>query len=221
VATFALLHGAASDSWYWHRLIPELKARGHDAIAPDLPVEDGEAGFSEYADVVVEAIGDNRELVVVAQSLGGFTAALVCERVPVDLLVLLNAMVPAAGETAGEWWGNTGWSGPAMDSVEETRKVFFHDLDPDLADETMKHGRDQSGAPFEKPYPLAAWPEVPTKVLSAREDRFFPIEFQRLVSSTRLDITPDEIDGGHLPALSRPVELADRLETYLAEVQKT
>jgi hypothetical protein len=29
-----------------------------------------------------------------------------------------------------------------------------------------------------------------------------------------LDIAPDEMPGGHLVALSRPKELADRLEAY-------
>jgi hypothetical protein len=38
----------------------------------------------------------------------------------------------------------------------------------------------------------------------------------RRVARERLGITPDEIDGGHTPALSRPHELADRLEAYAA-----
>ena len=45
---------------------------------------------------------------LVAQSMGAFSAPLTCDRLPVDELVLLNAMIPAPGETAGEWWGNTG-----------------------------------------------------------------------------------------------------------------
>jgi hypothetical protein len=34
----------------------------------------------------------------------------------------------------------------------------------------------------------------------------------------RLGITPDEMDGSHCVALSRPKELADRLEAYRAEL---
>jgi hypothetical protein len=48
-----------------------------------------------------------RKLILVAQSLAGFTA-LVCDRRRVDLAVLVNAMVPLPGETAGDWWANTG-----------------------------------------------------------------------------------------------------------------
>ena len=65
-------------------------------------------------------------------------------------------------------------------------------------------------------WPLAAWPNVPTRVLLCREDRLFPARFVRRVALERLGIMPDEIDGGHCPALSRPKELADRLESYAA-----
>jgi hypothetical protein len=39
------------------------------------------------------AIGERTQLVIVADSLGGFTARIVCTRVPVELLVMLNAMI--------------------------------------------------------------------------------------------------------------------------------
>ncbi len=72
----------------------------------------------------------------------------------------------------------------------------------------------QSGTPFEKPWPLEKWPDVPTRFLQGRDDRFFPLEFQRRVVRQRLGIAVDEMPGGHLLALSRPRELADRLEGY-------
>jgi hypothetical protein len=58
---------------------------------------------------------------------------------------------------------------------------------------------------------------VPTVVLLCRDDRLFPAEFIRRVTQERLGITPDEIDGGHTPALSRPGELAGRLDAYAAQ----
>jgi len=48
--------------------------------------------------------------------------------------------------------------------------------------------------------------------------RFFPADFQRWVVPERLGLVPDEIDGGHLPALGRPRELVDRLEGYRSEL---
>src|SRR5687768_7937629 len=148
MTTYVLIPGAASDSWYWHRLTAELRARGHDVVAPDLPCDDDSAGLVEYADVVIDAIGDRRDLVVVAQSFGGFTAALVCDRIPVDLLVLVTAMIPAPGEPPGDWWANTGWAQARHE--QDTRDgtapgddtaVFLHDVPPQLAAEAMKRSR--------------------------------------------------------------------------------
>src|ERR671935_1621963 len=88
---FALIHGAGDVGWYWHLIERELRERGHDVVAPDLPCDDDSAGLWDYADTVAEAVGDRRKLVVVAQSAGAFTAPLVCARVPVELLVLVAA----------------------------------------------------------------------------------------------------------------------------------
>src|ERR1022692_1193639 len=73
MATFALIHGAADVGWYWHLVERELRARGHETVAPDLPCEDDAAGLAEYAGTMARAAGHLRgsDLVVVAQSLGG------------------------------------------------------------------------------------------------------------------------------------------------------
>ena len=215
MATDVLIHGAGSDGWYWHRVVPLLQSCGHDVVAPDLPVDDDSAGLREYADTVVEAIGDRTDVILVAQSMGAFTAPLVCDRVPVRLIVLVAAMAPRPGESPGDWWATTGW--PAIDT-DDLATIFFHDVPPDVAAEAMKHGRKQSGTPFEQPWPLDAWPDVPTRFLLCRDDRFFPSDFQRRVVPERLGIVPDEMDGGHLPALARPDDLVERLEAYRVEM---
>ena len=224
MATFVLIHGAADSGWFWHLVEAELRGRGHDTVAPDLPCDDDAAGLAEYTDAVVGAVGDRTDLVVVAQSFGGFTAPLVCDRIPADLLVLLAGMVPAPGEAPDDWSANTGFAqarreqaerdGPAPD---DDIALFFHDVPPDLAAEAMRRARHQSDTPGKRPWPLPAWPKVPTRFLLCRDDRFFPAEFLRRVVRDRLGFTPDEIDGGHCVALSRPRELADRLEAYLAD----
>src|SRR3954453_10715738 len=108
MATYVLLHGAGSDSWYWHLVAPRLEALGHDVVAVDLPCDDDSAGLAESAQTVVDAVGDRDEVILVAQSLGGFTAPLVCDRIRAVLLVLVAAMVPRPGESPGDWWANTG-----------------------------------------------------------------------------------------------------------------
>ncbi|TDD36712.1 alpha/beta fold hydrolase [Actinomadura sp. KC06] len=225
MATYTLIPGAGGQAWYWHRLVPELQARGHEVVAVELPAGDDSAGLREYADTVVDAIGGRTNVILVAQSMGGFTAPLVCERVPVDLLVLLNAMVPAPGETGGAWWDNTGQSkamadhaareGRTLSAEFDAEEIFFHDVPPEVTAEAFAQGEPaQSGTPFTEPWPLQGWPSTPTVFLQGRDDRLFPLEFQRRVVGERLGIPVDEMPGGHALALSRPQELAERLEEY-------
>jgi pimeloyl-ACP methyl ester carboxylesterase len=225
VATFALIPGGGGDPWEWHLLVPELEARGHQAVAVRLPSEDDAAGWSEYADSVVEAVDGAGEVVLVAESMGGFTAPIVCTRRQVDLLVLLNAMIPMPGESFNAWWSNTG-SGAARGEyhgklgltpaeADDDAVIYYHDLPPEVSAEAQSRTwQDQSATPLDEPWPLARWPDVPIRVLAGRHDRMFPIGFQRRVAGERLGLEADEIEGGHMVALSNPAGLADRLEAY-------
>jgi hypothetical protein len=96
-------------------------------VAVDLPCDDESAGLSQYADTVVEAIGDRAELVLVAQSFGTFTAPLVCARAPVDLMVLVAGRVPLPGERGEDWFANTGYeSAPRPGEDNSEFSVFYH-----------------------------------------------------------------------------------------------
>jgi pimeloyl-ACP methyl ester carboxylesterase len=213
VATFALIHGGGGSAWDWHRVAPELRERGHDPVAVDLPSEDESAGWSEYTDTVVREIGDRGDLVVVVgHSLGGFTAPLVCARIPVELLVLVAAMIPSPGETFGDWWKNTGYEQSGYDDV------FYHDVAPELADEARRREREEASKALREPWPLEAWPDTPTRYLLCRDDRMFRATWARRHARERLAIEPDEIDGGHYVTLSRPLELVKRLAAYVARI---
>jgi pimeloyl-ACP methyl ester carboxylesterase len=209
MATFAMIHGAGDVGWYWHLVEAELRRKGHDTVAPDLPVDDDSAGLSQYRDTVLEAI----EVVVVAQSAGAFTAPLVCDRTPVEQLVLVAGLIPAPGEAAEDWWTNTGYKAETpYDEVE----TFYHDVPPELTAEALERSRTQSDTPSREPWPLEAWPDVDTRFVLCRDDRLLPAEFMRRVVRDRLGFAPDEIDAGHCVALSRPIELAERLDAYRA-----
>jgi pimeloyl-ACP methyl ester carboxylesterase len=228
MATYALIPGGGGDPWEWHRLVPELEARDQEAIAIRLPTDDDTAGWSEYADAVVEALRGRTEVIVVGESMGGFIAPIICMRRPVDLLVLLNAMIPLPGETFNAWWSNTGSGaarreyhasiGLASADADDDAVMYYHDLPAELrAEAQARTWQDQSSTPLDEPWPLPAWPTVPTRVLAGRHDRMSPLAFQRRVARERLGVAVDEIDGGHMVAMSSPGELADRLETYRLE----
>lgn len=226
--TFVLMPGAGSDSWYWHLVEPGLRAAGHDVVSVDLPCDDEDAGLDAYTDAAVKAVDGRTDLVLVAQSLSGLVAPLVQARIPdrVAMIVMVAAMIPAPGETGGDWWRASGQEaarraldlaeGRAPDAPFDPQVTFLHDVPPALAAEAALHGRAQTSRVFDAPWPLPAWPEVPTRVVLCRDDRLFPAAFLRDLSRTRLGITPDEIPGGHTPALSHPRDLTELLLSYIS-----
>jgi pimeloyl-ACP methyl ester carboxylesterase len=222
VATFVLIPGAGTDPQVYGRAIEELGELGHDALAPPLPLEDEDARPSDHAAAVAGATPARGDLVVVAQSLGAFAGPLVADQVDAALLILLAPMVPAPGETAGDWWQNTEHADAIADLLarhgpmsqwdkQAFREVFLHDVDPEIARIAERFNRAPGRGMFTEPWPRRSWPDVPTRVLCPREDRLFPWDFQKRVVRARLRLELDEIAGGHLPMLSRPAELARRL----------
>ena len=226
MTTFVLIHGAGDSGWYWHLVERELRALGHDTVAPDLPVE-GSPTLSLCADAVVQAVGNpSAPVAVVAQSFGSFTGPLVAERLPTSVLVLVAGMVPAPGEPPHSWWDNTGYTRAVREQAaidggltgnEDPFVTFFHDVPRPLADEAMRRERPGSIVGLDEPWPLDAWPRVATRFVLGSEDRFFPPAFSRRVVAERLGIVPDEIESGHCVALSRPAELALMLHGYVAD----
>jgi pimeloyl-ACP methyl ester carboxylesterase len=204
---YALIPGAGGSAWYWHRVTPLLP----DAVPIDLPADDDSADLTTYADTIVEAVsGVPGPLILVAQSMGAFTAPMVASRVPTASIVLVNPMVPTSGESPGRWWAATGHDRAVQnfDPVED----FFHDVPPTVREEAFRQGElRQSDTPFGQSWPLDRWPDVPTRVIQGSEDRLFPLEFQRQVVRSRLGLDLEVMRGGHLMALSQPEELAERI----------
>jgi len=213
--TYALIPGAGGSAWFWHRVAPLLP----DAIAIDLPAADDSADLTTYADTVVAAVSAvSHPLILVAQSMGAYTAPMVALRVPVASIVLVNPMVPVAGESPGQWWAATrhDQAVPDFDPVED----FFHDVPAAVREEALRQGEPrQSDTPFGRPWPLDRWPDVPTRVIQGSDDRLFPLEFQRRVVSSRLGLELEVMPGGHLMALSQPDELASRLLSRVHKIR--
>jgi pimeloyl-ACP methyl ester carboxylesterase len=228
-ATFILIPGAGGDPWYWHLVVPRLVQHGCEAISVALPAADDSAGLPEYAAAVLEAIAerDPARVVLVAQSLGGFTAPLVCTHLPVRMLVFLNAMIPQPDESPGEWFDNTHQrdarreqavrEGRAGDAPFDPLVEFFHDVPPAVIDAAWARGEPrQSDSVFASRCSFERWPATPIRVLVSLQDRFVPADFQRRVARERLGLEVDELPGGHLAALSQPERLAARLLSYVA-----
>jgi Alpha/beta hydrolase family len=158
-------------------------------------------------------------VVLVAMSLGGFTAPLVAKKVPVSAIVFVNAMIPRPGETAGAWWDDTGWSAARVAaakqggySTEVDLPVYFlHDVPPEVAASGEPYQRPEADAAFASVCDFDGWPPVAIRAVAGADDRFFPVAFQQALARDRLGIEADVLPGGHLIALAHPAELASYL----------
>jgi pimeloyl-ACP methyl ester carboxylesterase len=214
MAAFALIPGAGGAASYWSRVAVLLEDRGAEVIAVGLPGPDELAGLDVYTDLVVAAAAHCHSVTIVASSLGGFTAPMAAERLPVNELVLVNAMIPLPGETADQWWEATG----AVQAREEAAArggygsfdlatYFLHDVNTvGLPSEPYA----EADIAFTTPCVFAAWPDR-VRVLVGADDRFFPAEFQTRIANERLEIEADVLPGGHLIALAQPQRVADYL----------
>lgn len=216
---YVLIPGAGGRAWYWHLVALRLAERGHRSIAVELPADDDSKGLPHYAQAVLDAAGGTGEVVIVAASLGAFTAPLVVGSLQTAAVVLVNPMIPMPGETPGAWWANTG----AVEarrarasrlgySVEFDPGIYlFHDVPPRVLATATSKG-EQAQRPFHDPCTFTAWLAT-TTVISAKDDRFFPLEFQQELAEERLGVEPVVVPGGHLVALGHPDELTTAILT--------
>jgi pimeloyl-ACP methyl ester carboxylesterase len=224
MTTFVLIPGAGADQWYWSRLIPLLADRGHEALTPELPTNDPDAGWDAYASTVAAEIGDRADVVIVAQSMGAFTAPLLCSRVDVARIALLCPMIPAADDTGNDWWEAAGQDAAARADAErdgrdpdapfDLETTFLHDLSPEVKAELLSRPEPrQVDRTFEERWPLDTWPDVPTTVMAGTRDRLFPLDLVQRLARERLGLDHVEtVDSGHLAALARPAEVAAWLD---------
>jgi pimeloyl-ACP methyl ester carboxylesterase len=227
VTSFALLHGGCHGGWCWERVAPLLQARGHEVVAPDLPMSDVDAGVAAWADVVVRALaGHDDDGIVVGHSLGGLAVPVVAARRPVTRMVFLGAVVPMPGMAYADYLATPEGLGAvtmpyeraAFDDQGRTvvpadvaRDVFYPDCTDGDVERAVARLTPTAGTAFAEACPLDAWPDVPSTYILMRDDRAVSPEWSRRVARERLGVEPLELPGSHSPFYSRPAELADLL----------
>jgi alpha-beta hydrolase superfamily lysophospholipase len=206
MARFVLVHGAWHGGWCWERLAAELRERGHEVSAPDLPCE--ELGWTVH-DYAARA-GSDAESIVVGHSMGG----LVIPFAPARLTVFLAALVPVEGVFSALVPGF-----PATDRDElgrsywPTLELAAANLYPDLdaADVAWAFDRLRPQAPLDADLELP--PRRYASIVTAR-DRAIRPEWQAETARVMLGVEPVEIDAGHSPFVTHPRELAAILESF-------
>lgn len=230
MTTFVLIPGAGgAGEIYWSEVVAELDRRGHTAIPVEIAGDDPALGLPEYAAVTDEAIADHEEVVLVAQSMGGFTAPMVDKLDRVAQIVFVNAMIPRPGETPGEWFRAVGQqeafeaAARADDRAPEfdVDEIFLHDIPEEVKAGMVAADRDPAETPFAQPCTFERWPDVPLHVVVGADDRLFPADLQVREAQRRLGVGVTLLPGGHLIAKSRPVELAEQILASVASSSGT
>jgi pimeloyl-ACP methyl ester carboxylesterase len=221
--TFGLVHGSWHGAWCWTKLVAELDALGHRAVAVDLPIEDAHAGLTRYAEIVSEALSRvDDDVVLVGHSFGASTIPLVARHRSVAHLVFLCALVPRPGGSVADRSASDAVYVPGFVGNTATRddgasywpdpgaavRCFYHDCEATDAAWAVSRLRAQSPTPRLEPWPFDALPDVPRTSILCRGERCIDPTWSRRMSSELLGVEAIELDGGHSPFLTRPVELA-------------
>lgn len=226
MTTFALIHGAYHRGAHFALLAAALRERGHEAVAPDLPTTDRDAGAEAYARVVAGALGDAGDVIVVGHSMGGLTAPVVASLRPVRRIVYLAALVPEPGRSFDDVsWSDGRVAAPYVAqthplasedgsaSVPEARaaEVFFHDCHWERQRWAWSLLRPQQWRVLQEPCPLSQMPEAESVFIACRDDRVVNPEWVHAIARERFGVVAMTIAGGHSPMVAAPEGLADVL----------
>lgn len=224
MATFGLVHGAWHGAWCWEKLIPELRARGHSAVAMDMPSDRHDATFADYSRAVASALPPDPNVVLVGHSLAGMVIPLVALERPVGLLVFLCALIPDSkgGQPhddgppthldgtfdglAHHEDGSHSWS-----ELAAATRILYQDCPGDIAAAAFARLRRQQTALWDGLRPMDRWPDVPVASIHCEDDRAVNPAWSKWVAKRRFGIESVELPGGHSPMLSRPAHLAETL----------
>jgi pimeloyl-ACP methyl ester carboxylesterase len=227
---FVFSHGGRHGAWSWKLVLEELEARGYEAVAIDLPVEEQDAGAARCAEVVAEAARPLAGAVtVVGHSVSGLVIPLVPALTPVEELAFVCTPLPVPGVSL--WDQLEGGPNrdvllrealqPMLTAQDEGNPVgiaeahalhtYYHDVPDELARWAVSQLRPPLPVLTKEPSPLQRWPEVRMRYVLGRNDRIVNPDWARREVPRLLGVTPIELDTGHSPFLARPAALVDAL----------
>ncbi len=234
MATFVLVHGAWHGAWCWRHILPLLRARGHEVLAPDLPGHGDDPaepagqtldGYSQCIAATVRACGT--DVVLVGHSLGGLVISAVAEALPerIRRLVYVTGFLPRDGDSLvricsadpGNPLNAASVRTPDGKCVtvdpERLRELFYADCpDEDFAVANARLGPEPIAVMFQT---VHVTPErfgrVPRAYIHCSRDVALPPFVQALMVAASPCETVLTLPTGHSPFFAAPERLADLL----------
>ncbi|HEY6802867.1 MAG TPA: alpha/beta hydrolase [Pyrinomonadaceae bacterium] len=223
MTTYCLIHGSGQGPAGWQLLVDQLQQRGHRVLTPGFQIDKIEEGATFHASTIVASLnvsGENpKDVVCVGHSASGMYLPLIAEMYQPRQMIFLAALIPIPGVSMFEQAQiqpifNPAWSGKDPGDEEAALEFVFHDCPPErlewaLSTRICFYAKQT----IIEPCPLNTWPDVKAGYIACADDRTITPEWQMKAAHERLSVEPIVLPGGHAPQVSRPLELADALES--------
>lgn len=233
MAVFVLVHGSCHGAWCWRDLVPALRARGHKAVAIDLPGHGADRTpaaritLDLYAERVAAALDGHREpAILLGHSAGGTSIIAAAERVPerIGRLVFLCAYALRDGETLADVRRRT-IRQPLLPAVRRSPDgltftvdpalapaIFYSDCSPEAVAYAVPRLCPEPILPQETPVRVTARSaRLPRRYILCEADATIPPEAQEAMVRDWPQGDVVRLDSGHSPFFSQPDRLAEIL----------
>jgi catalase len=236
VKCIVLVHGAWLDASCWERVVPALKAAGHEVITVNLPGHGiDNTAFSAitmqtYVDAVKSAIGNRTDVVLVGHSMGGLVISQTAEQIPVQIskLVYLGAFLPRNGESLlglsgqpenaqsllGVYFRPDEKTGSGSIAKEGLVETFAADAPEAISALFVAHHKADALAPFVTPVSLtdANFGSIPKAYIYTTFDKAIACAMQqRMVDNNKTIQKTYAVPSSHTPFYSMPEVIASIL----------
>jgi pimeloyl-ACP methyl ester carboxylesterase len=233
--TYLLIHGAWHGGWCWRKVVPLLEAKGHQAVAPDLPGHGDDptppatVTLRSYADRICQIAGQQPEpVILVGHSMGGVAITQAAENCPESIraLVYMCAFLPRNGDSLTTWASqdpasmvnpstlNIRADGTSTFKQPFSREAFYLQCTDEDVAFSQSRLVAQSGAPLGTPVETTPerWGKIPRYYIECTRDRAITVTLQRVMQQASPCRQAFSIDTDHSPFFSAPQPLADILD---------
>jgi pimeloyl-ACP methyl ester carboxylesterase len=232
---YVLVHGAWEESGMWDRVAPILRKAGHAVTAVDLPGHganrkpDSVVTTQSYLQALVDIIGkQDHPIILAAHSMSGALISQVAEEIPekIERLVYVTAFLLKNGGSVYAAMESDGANGAfpeirysddqAFATLPEPalRRIGLHDVDDAEIRRILPMMAEwQASEPFLTQVEVSAerFGTVPKTYVRTSIDRMVsPALQEAMIANWEVD-SVYELESGHFPTSSVPVELADAL----------